>query len=197
MGPGRTVVYADSSVAAGGSTSYRVGALAGQYLMAMINSANQYLYLRIQSPDGSYLVTPDKRLNYWQGSLPAGGDYLVSVIAPGDSGGNFTLSITIPVRIVFKAGAVSASAQASVAAHGITTFLLRALSGQTMTVKVTSPSSDVFLTIYGLEDGNPYVRSVTGQTSASLKLPTTQDYVIQCVSTGEAAEDIGVDFTVK
>jgi hypothetical protein len=196
MGPGRTVVYADGSLATNSAATYLVGAKAGQFMMVMINSANQTLYLQIQAPNQSFLVSPGDKKNYWQGTLPMGGDYLVTVVA-GGSGGNYDLSVTIPAQIVFKAGAVSASAQASVAAHGITTFLLRALQGQTMTVKVTSPSADVFLTIYGLQDGQPYVRSVTGSTSASIKLPSTQDYVIQCVSTGEAAEDISVDFTVK
>ncbi len=196
MGPGRTVVYADDNFAGGATTTYLVGAQAGQFMMAMINSANQTLALQIQAPDGSSLVTASQKLNYWQGTLPLDGDYRVAVVADS-SGGSFDLSVTIPARITFKSGAVSASATGSVAAHGITTYLLRALQGQTMSVKVTSPSADVFLTIYGLEDGNPYVRSVTGQTSATLKLPTTQDYVIQCVSTGEAAEDIAVNFTVK
>jgi len=196
MEPGRTVVFADGSLAQNGVSSYLVGASAGQFMMAMINSAVQTMVLQIQAPDGSLLVAANDKMNYWQGALPADGDYLVSVTASGD-GGNFDLSVTIPARIVFKAGAVSASSQGTVAAHGITTYLLRALQGQTMSVKVTSPSADVFLTIYGLQDGNPYVRSVTGSTSASFKLPSTQDYVIQCVSTGEAAEDISVDFTVK
>ena len=196
MEPGRTVVFAGGSLAQNGVTSYLVGASAGQFMMAMINSAVQTMVLQIQAPDGSLLVAANDKKNYWQGALPADGDYLVSVTASG-AGGNFDLSVTIPARIVFKAGAISASAQGTVAAHGVTTYLLRALQGQTMSVKVTSPGADVFLTIYGLQDGNPYVRSVTGQTSASFKLPSTQDYVIQCVSTGEAAEDISVDFTVK
>jgi len=196
MGKGRTVVYADSSVAAGGSASYLVGAGAGQVLMAMINSANQTLYLQILAPDGSLLVSASAQKNYWQGTLPSNGDYQVSVVSSA-SAGDFDLGVTIPARVVFDPGAVSATMNATVGANGITTFLMRALQGQTLTVNVTSTVGDVFLTIYGLQDGQPYVRSVTGQTSYTFKLPATQDYVIQCVNTGNKSEDLIVVFKAQ
>ena len=196
MGRGRTVAYADSSVAAGGSAGYLVGAGAGQFMMAMINSANQTLYLQIQAPDGSTLVSAGDKKNYWQGTLPADGDYLVSVVSSG-SAGDFTLSVIIPARVVFAAGATSASMNATVGAHDITTFLMRALQGQILSVKIISTVGDVYLTIYGLQDGQPYIRSVTGATSYSFTLPSTQDYVIQCVNTGDKSEDLIVNFSAK
>ena len=86
---------------------------------------------------------------------------------------------------------------AKVGANGITTFLMRALQDQTLNVKIISTVGDVFLTIYGLQDGQPYIRSVTGQTSYSFKLPATQDYVIQCVNTGSKSEDLIVTFKAQ
>lgn len=50
-----------------------------------------------------------------------------------------------------------------------------------MTVNLNSPGNSALLSIYGYTDGQPYVRSVTGQTSFTFKLPATQDYIIQVV----------------
>jgi hypothetical protein len=196
MAPGATSVSLDSSVANRGRSNYQVNAQAGQFLLAMLTSPNSNLFLQIQAPDGTVLVPSSQELNFWQGTLPQSGNYIVSVISTrGDA--NFNLIITIPVRVTFKSGAVSAALDGQVAARETNTYLLRALKGQTMTVTVDSPDKDIFLTIYGLEDGTPYVRSATGQTQSSFKLPSTQDYVIQLVSTSDAPESYTVTFHVK
>lgn len=196
MGRGRTVAYADSSVPAGGSASYLVGAGAGQVLMAMINSANQTLTLQILAPNGSALVSASAKKNFWQGTLPSDGDYQISVVSSAGAGA-FNLGVTIPARVVFDPGAVNATMNATVGANGITTFVMRALQDQTLAIKVISTVGDVFLTIYGLQDGQPYVRSIAGQPSYSFKLPSTQDYVIQCVNTGNKSEDLIVTFKAQ
>jgi len=196
MGKGRTVVYVSSSVAAGGSKASLVGAGAGQFMMVNISSANQSLYLQIQAPDGSTLVSPADQKIYWQGTLPADGDYVVAVVSTNGAG-DFEMSVTIPARVVFASGAITTSVNATIGARDITTFLMRALQGQNLSVKIISTVGDVYLTIYGLQDGNPYVRSVTGQTSYSFTLPSTQDYVIQCVNTGDKSEDLIVSFAAQ
>lgn len=48
-----------------------------------------------------------------------------------------------------------------------------------MTVNLTG--SNVGLTIYGLQDGQPLVRATGGATSFNGKLPTTQDYILNVV----------------
>jgi hypothetical protein len=196
MKAGSTAANVSDKLQSGGKISYLVGAQAGQFLMASINSANQSLYLEIRAPGGAVLVAAKDKKSFWQGELPKNGDYQVSVIsAEGD--GSFELGITIPVRVVFDKGATSDSIKGHVGGRGINTYLLRASKDQTMKVKITSPNNDIFLTIYGLSDGQPYVRSVTGSTEASFTLPSSQDYVIECVSTGDGAEDYTVDFEVK
>ena len=196
MAAGRTAAYASGSLAQDGRADFLVGALSGQFMMVMVSSNNAALVLQVQSPDGKLLTSFSDMLNYWQGALPLSGDYIVSVVA-GGSAGDFELSVTIPARIVFEPGAISASVLGTVGPRGITTYLLKALAGQTMTVTVTSPDKDVFLTIYGLQDGQPYIRSASGAATATINLPVTQDYVIQCVSGGDAAEEIKVDFEVN
>jgi hypothetical protein len=193
--PGATNVDVQGSVAQGGATSYLLKAGAKQTMMVMLSSANQALVLQIQAPDGTKLASASQSLTYFQGTLPLSGDYLISVVS-NSGAGNFDLNITIPVRVSFVSGAVSATMNGLVGPQQINTYLLRASKDQTMTVTIKSPKNNIFLTIYGLEDGNPYVRSVMGLTTYTFKLPATQDYVIQCVSTSDTAENYTVTFTV-
>jgi hypothetical protein len=192
---GATNVDVQGSVAQGGATNYLVKAGAKQTMMVMLSSANQSLVLQIQAPDGAKLASASQKLTFWQGTLPLSGDYLISVVSTGGAG-TFDLNITIPVRVTFASGAVTATMNGLVGPQQINTYLLRALQGQTMTVTINSPKNNIFLTIYGLEDGTPYVRSVMGLTTFTFKLPTTQDYVIQCVSTSDKAENYTVTFLV-
>jgi hypothetical protein len=196
MAPGRTSVGVNGSVVSGSKTSYLARAGAGQFMMTMVNSANKALYLEIHTPTGAMLVSPGSKATFWQGTLPIDGDYQISVVSSGGPG-DFELDITIPVQVKFSPGAYGSTMNGYIGAHEVNTYLLRALKGQTLSVKITAPNNDIFLTIYGLDDGQPYVRSVTGQSFAAIQLPSNQNYVIQCVSTGNSAENYKVEFTAK
>jgi hypothetical protein len=164
-------------------------------MMVNLASASQTISLEIKAPGGTVLAAASENRSYWQGTLPSSGDYRVSVVSSSGTA-NFSMSITIPARVTFDQGAISAVLDGKISSHLNNTYLLRALKGQTMTVTVTSPGKDIFLTIYGLQDGNPYVRSVSGQTQATIKLPSTQDYVIELVPSVNA-ESYTVKFVVQ
>jgi hypothetical protein len=193
---GRTSVNMDGHVDKNSRTTFLVGARANQYMMAMINNINKPLVLEIQAPDGSYLAKASENNYSWQGTLPADGDYLVTVVNNGDAT-DFNISITIPVRVTFQVGATSASLNGVEGAREVNTYLLRALKDQQLTVTLTSDHSDILLAIYGLQDGQPYLRYQLGQTSFTFKLPATQDYVIQCFSFGSSVENYTISFVVK
>ena len=59
-----------------------------------------------------------------------------------------------------------------------------------MSVAILSPHNNILLTIYGLQDGNPLVRSVSGATNWTGVLPGTQDYMIEAVATGATSNYI-------
>jgi hypothetical protein len=193
---GGTAADAQGSVSSGDKTTYLVGASAGQFMIVSLSSANHALYLNIQAPDGSVLVSSASQMVFWQGNLPQDGDYAISVVSTSGSG-TFDLSITIPVRVQFAEGAISATLDGELTAKGINTYMLYALANQTMTVTITAPDNDIYLTIYGLQDGTPYVRSALGQTHFSFKLPRTQDYVIEAVSTDVSSQNYTIQFVVK
>lgn len=83
-----------------------------------------------------------------------------------------------PERVVFETGGTSATLQGNVSESGISTYLLYALKGQTMTVEVAATGGRVGLTIVSPE-GVPLVRSSMGQTRWVEKLDESGDYIVQ------------------
>lgn len=181
---GATFAGVDGQVNAGATRSYVLSAGKNQILMASLTSAISDLRLKIvQKSTGTVLVAVDGAST--QATLPADGDYLVQVIG-GSQNADFNLGVTIPARITYDEGDSSASVDGTISGHKSVTYLLRALKGQTMTVTVTSPSSAVGITIYGLDDGQPLVRAESGAKTWTGKLPATQDYVIVVVPAVDA-----------
>jgi hypothetical protein len=196
MNTGATSVDVSGHVEKNGHTDYLANALAKQFMMIRINTTGKPLALEIQAPNGSTLVKASEKKDFWQGTLPADGDYLISIVNSGGST-DFDFSLTIPVRVSFKPGATSASMDGVVRTHETNTYLLQARKGQTMTVKIDSSGDDIYLAISGLKDGEPYLQSDDGETTYTFKLPADQDYVIQCVSMADAKEKYTITFTVK
>jgi hypothetical protein len=85
-----------------------------------------------------------------------------------------------PERVVFETGGTSATLQGKVAENSSTTYILGAIKDQTMTVEVAAIGGRVGLTVVS-PGGVPLVRSSTGQTRWSDKLPESGDYTIQVV----------------
>ncbi|HZQ10859.1 MAG TPA: hypothetical protein VFD70_30060, partial [Anaerolineae bacterium] len=115
----------------------------------------------------------------------------------GAATANYSLDVTIPVRISFAPGAISAQVQGTTSQGRIVTYLLKANGGQTMTVNLNAPPNSAGITIYGLDDGQPLVRSQSGATSFNGPLPATQDYVIQVVPFGNGQVSFTLNTTVQ
>ncbi|RME51284.1 MAG: hypothetical protein D6796_01320 [Caldilineae bacterium] len=185
----------------GESAVYVLRALAGQSMsVSVLSPGNDALLTVTGVSDGVPYLRLAERATEWQGVLPRTQDYRLQVVAVGGDT-PFAMEVVIPplptpiptpTRIQFEPGAVSATRQGFVAAHGIAEYVVWAQAGQVMTVTLTSPRNDVFLTIVGA-DGIPYLRYVTGQTNWHMELPATQDYVLRAVSVG----DEGSDFTLQ
>jgi hypothetical protein len=182
--PGGTSASVEGSIEAGGINDYVINAMAGQTMMVSLDSPNRDVFLTIYGvQDGQPLVRSAMGQTMWTGTLPGTQDYSIKAVSVGQATA-YSLQVVIPARIKFAPGATSASVQGTVSGGAIVRYLLRAMAGQTMTVVITSPHQDVLLTIWGLTDGQPLVRSVSGATSWTGVLPATQDYVIDAVSVG-------------
>lgn len=135
--------------------------------------------LIIYGADGTVLMSGMGEGTSFRGLLPKKQDYLISV--GSNSALSYRLQVIIPERISFAAGAISAAVLGGVGVAETHHYILRAGAGQTMTVKVTSPTNSVLPTIYGL-DGTVLKRALDGLSEWQGKLPSTQEYRIDLVS---------------
>lgn len=149
-------------------------------MMVMVDSYYQDFTAAISGNDGTVLLPASQHQTSWQGILPATQDYYVKINA-GPGGGNYTLSVTIASRIQFAPGAISATQNGYTASGYNVTYALRAFAGQVMTINLIVPPGSAALTVYGFNDGQPYLRAQSGQTTFSMVLPATQDYIIEVV----------------
>ncbi len=177
---GATGATVEGSVKANNSRSYLLGAAKDQLLMAGISTAANGMRMEIVEASTGRLLSGVNGTST-QVFLPATGDYLIKIIA-GSTDANFTLGVNIPSRITFEAGVDTANLDGKITNHQAVMYLVRALAGQTMKVKVTSPTANgIALTIYGIDDGQPLVRADFGLTEWSGDLNNTQDYMIMVV----------------
>jgi len=97
------------------------------------------------------------------------------------------------IRIQFAAGGTSALIDGELEAGQTLSYVLGASATQTMSVKVTSPNSDVYLGVFGA-DGQVFLTNTTQDSLWSNILPTTQDYYISLTAAnGKTSYTLSVD----
>jgi hypothetical protein len=133
----------------------------------------------------------------WNGTLPYGGDYYLTVATPYEIGTTFTLQIEItwpepapvpgpePERIRFAPGATSATVTGYLPSSATQQYGLRALRGQLMSIQSWGTGGPYRLTVQG-GDGSP-LGSISGGDTWAGTLPATQDYVITLQSPAGAS----------
>lgn len=183
--PGATSAEIASQVPAEGVAVYVLGAAAGQIMTVDLFSQDEAIRLELNDSRGGWLEG-QITATMWQGKLPETADYVIRIL-DGHPYADFTLRVTIPSRIQFAPGAVSATVQGSLTAYEADDYILRALAGQTMAVTITSPGSSILLTIVGA-DGVPLTNGLmSGASEWRGQLPATQDYVIRALATDQPA----------
>ena len=163
-------------------------------MLVSVDSLNQDITLSIKTQGGTSLLNASSHQTTWQGTLPQTEDYYLTIYG-GASPENFTLTVTLVSRIKFAEGMFSAHVSGKTVAGYIVAYTVFAIKNQKMTVNLDGVGSDGALTIYGYSDGQPYLRSVTEQTSFTFQLPATQDYIIEVVP--RAGQVIQYTLTVK
>ena len=181
---GATFAEVSGDLLQGGQLSFLVSASKGQLMMLDVGSRNRDVYLGVTGADGSVLLSSSAQLTTWQGLLPLTEDYRITLTAAGGAS-NYDLGVTIPAIIQFSPGATSTIIQGQVTAQANLNYMLYALAGQSISIAVKSPNNDVLLTLYGVTDGQPIVRSASGANQWSGILPATQYYMIIAVTPGK------------
>ncbi len=177
---GATTGVVSAHIQAGQTQSYVLQALQAQPMLADLSSQNNDVTLSIKTQGGTTMLNAAAHQSNWEGTLPQTEDYYLTVHG-GATDEDFTLTVTIPSRIKFLEGATSIKIPGKTVSGYTVAYTAFAIKGQKMSVSVTNLSGSAALTIYGFTDGQPYVRSVTEQTSFAFTLPATQDYIIQVV----------------
>jgi len=194
---GATTSNTPGNIAPGEVQNYLVHALDGQPMIASVDSPSHDLTMAIYGlQSGQVLLPVSEKRNSWQGTLPATDDYVVQVIG-GSTSQNFNLSLTIASRISFSPGAISATTSDSTQGGYNVTYVLYALSGQTMNINLEPTSGKAVLEVWGFENGQPYLRSAVESTTFNMKLPATQDYMIVVVPFAGQVADFNLTVEVK
>jgi hypothetical protein len=101
-----------------------------------------------------------------------------------------------PIRIQFAADATSSRQTGTIQPFVDQEYLLYALAGQIMHIRLTSQSGKVNFSLQGVSDGQPYKRVVNEDRFWDGTLPSSQDYLIR-VTTADAPENYTLDVLVE
>ena len=157
------------------------------------------LGVAVVAPDGSPLPGgPGDSIAF---SLPATGDYLITIGPRRSEATSYSFTVTIPAapspapgdaqRVQFEPGTDNATASGSVEPGATARYVLNAAAGQTLNVAVGPEQFAALTTIFG--PGGDVVGS--GHTTASAALPANGDYVVEIGNTGET-NDYTVSFSI-
>jgi hypothetical protein len=194
---GATAGVVTGVVEAGKYINYIVGASQGQPLIISTDSPKNDVTFSVTGlRDGVTLLGSAQKLSSWQTMLSVTQDYLVRVIG-GASNAKFTLNVITPARIFFDPGAISANRTGSTPGGWAVSYVLRASANQKMDINLGVTSGTAVLSVYGYQDGQPYLRSVVEATTFSLKLPATQDYIIQIVPKAGMVATYSINIAIK
>ena len=145
--------------------------------MEVTVSGSGGVYLEVIGANNDVLLAGSAGQTYFAGNLPLTQDYYINIYSPFSSH-SYGLNVTIPVRIAFDPGETSATIPGHVSESQSVDFILYAFAGQQMSLEVTGASTQVALSVLGLSDGQPYLRHVAEETSWTMTLPNTQEYLI-------------------
>jgi hypothetical protein len=194
---GATAGVVSGELQPGEVQNFLVGASAGQPLMVSTGSYNNDVTFSVTGvKDGKTLLSASQKLTSWQTMLTETQDYLIRVYA-GASTENFTLNVITPARINFAPGADSVTETGTTPGGLVVSYILRASANQQMDITLDAPNMSALLSVYGYQDGQPYLRSAIGSQTFNMKLPATQDYVIQVVPNAGQVVNYSLNITVK
>ena len=175
---GTTSALVSGGAPAGGGHNYVLSAMGGQTMTVHLGVTQGLGLIIIWGADGTVLISDHAEATDWTGVLPSTQDYYIDVRAAADKPAlAYTLEVSIPARIQFAPGAISAEVSGSLPPAGAASYVLGALGGQTMTVELTFTQGLGLIIIWGA-DGTVLISDHAGATEWTGVLPSTQDYYI-------------------
>jgi hypothetical protein len=156
-------------------------AMKDQVLVASADTTSHNVALSVTGADGNIVprINPGTAPAF-MAVLPETQDYFFR-LTDGDATQDFELDVTVAARIQFAAGENQATLSGRTVGGLPITYSAHAQKGQTMHVLLDAPQDSAALSIWGLSDGTPYLRTASGSTESRLVLPSEQEYVIEVV----------------
>jgi hypothetical protein len=155
----------------------------GQPLLVEVDSAGNDVHLALRTEGGTSILSLASEQASWRGAAPDSEDYYVD-IQGGATPRTFTLSVKMPRRIRFKEGAASARILDRAVGGAPMAYSVLAIKDEEFDVGLSGTGSEAALSVTGYVDGHVYLDAQDGETSFSLKVPLTQDYIVEVVPTG-------------
>lgn len=181
---GATYASVSGTLPAHGSVSYVVNIMAGQLLDVASTSATNPL-IKITGADNSAPKNVLNTPNSFRGVVPTTQDYVIT-LSGSDQQIAYTLNITIPQRLTFDKDATQLNTGGAVAASDVHQYVINLGAGQLLDVEFQQGGDTIHTQIYGV-DGNVLQSGMGGGAGFRGKVPASQDYIINVVSNGAAA----------
>ena len=185
---GATAATVTGQVSGDVYNGYLLNARAGQRMRLTLMAFGNPLYLTLVSPGGSPLARAQVGAQSFDGILPENGDYTIQISAPsGTTTTPYALVVNVTnaasspntvERISFAPNTTGAEVYDQVDGNSLDTYQLNASVGQHMQITLTSPASNVYLTVVS-PNGSPLARAQNGAQSFDQTLNETGDYLLQ------------------
>lgn len=206
--PGADSGTRTGSVAPGSTDRWLIDARAGQFMQVMVDSVEDATVFSVFAPDRTLLATVDSSTpdehTYWEGTLPASGDYAVEVTSattatPYDIKVAIDTVAWVPLgqleRLSFAPGASSGTVGAAVLRATADTWYVNARAGQHMTIELTSLENNSTFDVFSV-DGSAMTSSGEQRTTWSGPLTADGDHTIEVRPTrGNATYTMTVTIT--
>jgi hypothetical protein len=178
--PDATTATLVDLVGPGDVRTYVIRADLGQPLLIGVHSSSNEVHLGLRTEGGTSILSLASGQGSWRGAAPDTEDYYIDVRG-GSTASVFTLSLQKPHKIKFKEGAASARILDRAVGGTPMAYSVLAIKDEELEVGLSGTGSQAALGVTGYVDGRVYLDPQNGETSFSMTVPLTQDYIVEVV----------------
>jgi hypothetical protein len=178
--PDTTTAMLQGVIGAADVQTFIVRADLGQPLLVQVDSARNEVHLAVRTKGGTSILSLASGQTGWRGAAPDTEDYLID-LQGGTAAHAFALRVMKPRKIKFKEGAASARILDRAVGGTPMAYSVLAIKDEELDVGLSGTASEAVLGVTGYVDGQVYLDPQDGETSFSMTVPLTQDYIVEVV----------------
>lgn len=178
MPSGMTSLLLEGKLKADADAEFVIGEESGSLLLVHAMTPKQDLQVSVYRADtGTKLEDAHKNPSFWAGRVPATLGYLVVLHHTGQET-EYALEIEVPRELSLDNAAPAKKLSGWASAGAPVAYLIPKGVGRKVTVRLTTASPGGFLTIHGLDDGQPALKAEKRAAQFSGELPQ-QDTILK------------------